>query len=112
MKNIKANVGNWVVGSKVSGKPKKFRTVSKLKEVQGLDFVYPYILEDGSYCETIELWVPTEDCWCWFCEDPDNFPIDFVLDRFLRKDKLGNYQTKHNSESYKSCFPFIGELPF
>lgn len=58
-----------------------------------------------------ELWEPNEGDWCWFCEEPENFPLDFVLDKFLRKDHIGNYKTFYNGASFEYCFPFLGELP-
>ena len=69
--------GDWVVGSKVCRKPKKFTTVSKLKEIQGVDFAYPYILEDGSYCEIIKLWRPKVGEWVVVADDitPDLYAV-------------------------------------
>ena len=69
--------GDWVVGSKVCRKPKRFTTVSKLKEIQGADFAYPYILEDGSYCEIIKLWKPKVGEWVVVADDitPDLYAV-------------------------------------
>ncbi len=66
-------------------------------------------LSSGSLCfngylNACELWEPEVGEYCWFCEDPDNFPLDFVLDKFLRKDWLGKYKTECNGESYEYCF--------
>ena len=73
-------------------------------------------LSNGAMCfngflNVCELWEPKEGDWCWFCEDPENFPLDFVLDKFLRKTSFNEYITYYSGESYEYCFPFVGELP-
>ena len=66
---------------------------------------------DNEFMIDYELWHPKVGEWCWFCEDHENFPIGFVLDRFLRMSKYNSFETHHSREYYKYCFPFIGELP-
>lgn len=107
-------VGDWVIGEDICyNKNKKSTTTSKLKEIRSVSqFAYPYLLENGSFCAKIKKWSPKEGDWCWFCEDPENFPIGFILDRFLRMSKYNSFETKHSGEYYDYCFPFIGEFPY
>ena len=69
--------GDWVIASKVCEKPKRFTLIGKLKEIKSVTYAYPYILEDGNYCETVELWHPKAGEWVVIADDitPDLYAV-------------------------------------
>ena len=70
--------GDWVIASKVCKKPKKFTIIAKLKKIKSVStYAYPYILEDGNYCETVKLWQPKEGEWVVIADDitPDLYAV-------------------------------------
>lgn len=58
-----------------------------------------------------EAWTPKEGEWCWFYNDEANFPLDFVLDKFLKMSNWNDYITDCSVDYFTYCKPFIGELP-
>ena len=70
--------GDWVIASKVCKKPKKFTIIAKLKKIKSVStYAYPYILEDGNYCETVKLWQPKVGEWVVIADDitPDLYAV-------------------------------------
>ena len=78
--------GDWVVASKVCKKPKKFTIIAKLKEIRSVfTYAYPYILEDGNYCETVELWQPKAGEWV--------VVADYITPNLYTVFQFNNYNT-------------------
>ena len=70
--------GDWVIASKVCKKPKKSTIIAKLKKIKSVStYAYPYILEDGNYCETVKLWQPKVGEWVVIADDttPDLYAV-------------------------------------
>lgn len=105
-------VGDWAISTNwFNPEPQKIKRIDLATSSDEEDFVF--FRED--WCvemEYVQKWTPKEGDWCWFCEDPENFPVGFVLDRFLRMSKYNSFETHHSGEYYDYCFPFIGELPY
>lgn len=104
-------VGDWVISTSwIDPEPQKITQIELATSPDEEDFVF-FAKNCCVEMKYIEKWYPKNGEWCWFCEDPDNFPIGFVLDRFLRISKYNSFETHHSREYYNYCFPFIGELP-
>ena len=111
MQENEFKVGDWVISTSwVESEPWVITKIELATAPDEEDFVF--FREDCCVeLKYIQKSIPKEGDWCWFCEDPENFPIGFVLDRFLRMSKYNSFETHHSREYYKYCFPFIGELP-
>ncbi len=106
-------VGDWVISDDELCKVLEDNgSTYKVKVYRSLEKSHPDYLIQDCFKEYIEPWSPKEGDYCWFCEDPENFPIGFILDRFLRMSKYNSFETKHSGEYYDYCFPFTGELPY
>ena len=116
--------GDWVIASKVCEKPKKFTTIAKLKKIKSVfTYAYPYILEDGNYCEAVELWQPKPNEWCWFwdkhtdiAQSPRLAQFHLIVEELQKPmDFPAFYQIKYKATKlgylYDFCEPFIGQLP-
>ena len=99
--------GDWVIASKVCKKPKKFTIIAKLKKIKSVStYAYPYILEDGNYCETVKLWQPKVGEWCWFWDE--NYTTS-ILAKF---ENISNgLFVENHGNIFEYCEPFIGQLP-
>lgn len=91
---------DWVVGSIVCGKSKKFTIISRLKEARHtLKHEFPFILENGDYCKHVSLWKPKDGDWVI----PDSGISDdtFIVYKYEEKGFL----------IPNRCQPFLGQLP-
>ena len=107
-------VGDWVTSKSWADTDRSPAQITNIEFATTPDEEHFVFLGEDCCVEMkyIQKWEPKEGEWCWFCEDPDNFPIGFVLDKFSRMSKYNSFETEHSNEYYDYCFPFIGELPY
>ena len=94
--------GDWVIHNG------EYKQVTKAVDgyINSLDNQVAVIMKE----ESLELWKPKPDEWCWFW----NFGDMATLEQFKKyhdlNDHLGNYETL-TIKLYQHCEPVIGKLP-